>query len=239
MISHVRVALLNLAVAAVAVPQTAGISGHYEGKLQVQGRESDVTVDLDRDAKQAWIGHITISPNPSELPLENIMVTGDQVSWNIPAIPGSPKFDGKWDAEAKTIKMTAHIGGRDLPVELRRTAAARVIVPEPNAVLTKDFEGRWQGALDTGAQTLRLTLTLDPGAERRAVGTLVSVDQGGTKIPLSEIKIDANEISFGAKAVNGTYKGRLNPEKNQISGDWSQFGNSLPLNLKKEAAAKP
>jgi hypothetical protein len=235
-VNALRVSLL-LAVAAAAQP--AGIAGHYEGKMQAQGREVDVTLDLDRDAKQAWIGHLTIAPNPSQLPLENIAVSDTAVSWSVPSIPGSPKFDGTWNAEAKALKVTAHIGGHDLPLELTRTAAARVIVPEPNAVLPKELEGKWEGSLDTGQQTLRLTLMLDHNAEGRATGTLISVDQGGVKLPVSEIRVADNELAFAVKAVNGNYKGRLNPAKDQISGDWTQFGNVLPLTLKKEAAPKP
>jgi hypothetical protein len=230
---------LGLLLTQAAAPQQPGIAGHYEGKLQAQGREVDVTLDLDRDARQAWIGHLTIAPNPSQLPLENITVKDTAVSWNVPSIPGSPKFDGTWNQEAKILKITAHIGGNELPIELTRTAAARVIVPEPNALLPKEFEGKWEGSLDTGTQTLRLTLTMERNAEGRASATLISVDQGGVKLPVSEIKISENELTFAVKAVNGTYKGRMNPEKDQISGDWTQFGNILPLNLKKESAPKP
>jgi hypothetical protein len=156
----------------------------------------------------------------------------------VPSIPGSPKFDGTWNPEARTLKITAHIGGNDLPIDLTRTAAARVIVPEPNAMLPKEFEGKWEGTIDTGTQSLRITLLLEPNEAGRAVGTLISVDQGGVKLPVSEIRIAGNELDFGVKAVNGTYKGRLNPEKDQISGDWTQFGNVLPLNMKKQPAAK-
>jgi hypothetical protein len=226
-------------IAAAAFAQPAGISGHYEGKMKAQGKDIDVTLDIDRDAKQAWIGHIILSPNPTELPLENISVSDDSVSWNVPSIPGSPKFDGKWSGEAKTMTITAHIGGTDLPIDFRRTASARVLVPEPNAVLTKEFEGRWEGSLDAGTQTLRLTLLLERTPEGKANGTLISVDQGGIKLPASQIKITDNELEFAVRAVNGTYKGRLNPAKDQISGDWTQFGNTLPLNLKKQAAPKP
>lgn len=235
----IRAALTALMLLSAAAGQTGGISGHYEGKMQVPNREVELTVDLDRDAKQAWIGHTIISPNPSELSLENISVNGTAVSWTVPSIPGSPKFEGTWDAEAKTMKLTAHIGGKDLPIELRRTAAARVYVPEPSSALPKEFEGKWEGALDTGAQTLRITLLLDRTADGKASGTLISVDQGGVKIPATQIKIADNELEFAVKAVNGNYKGRLNPEKAQISGDWSQFGNTMPLNFRKEPVAKP
>jgi hypothetical protein len=200
MTNLLRVAACILVAAGLAAPQSAGVGGHYEGKMQVQGREVDVTVDLDRDAKQAWIGHMTIAPNPSELPLENIVLKEKEISWTVPSIPGSPKFEGTWEADEKLIKVTAHIGGNNLPLELRRTAAARVYVPEPNAVLGKEFEGKWEGALEAGAQTLRLTLLLERNPEGKANGTLISVDQCGVKIPLSQIKISGKELEFSVTA---------------------------------------
>lgn len=239
MTSCVRAALTGLALLAAVAAQTAGIAGHYEGSMKVPDREISVTVDLDRDAKQAWIGHLTMSPSPGELPLDNIAIKDGAVSWTVPSIPGSPKFQGTWDAEAKTMKITANLGGREFPIELKRTAAARVYVPEPNSALPKVFEGKWEGTIDAGTQTLRISLLLERASDGKATGTLISVDQGGVKLPVAQIKIAENELTFEVKAVNGSYKGRLNPAKDQISGDWTQFGNTMALILKKEAAPKP
>ncbi len=227
--------LAVVAFAAALVAQDAGPAGHYDGVMKTPNREIQVKVDLDRNAGQAWIGHITLDPGPTEIPLDTIAVSGDKVSWKVTELPGAPSFDGSWNKEAKTLTMNATLGGNTLPVELKRTGEAKVVIPEPNAPLTADFRGQWQGSLDTGQQTLRLELSMEQDAEGRAKGTLVSVDQGGVRLPISSVKISGNELTFAVKSVNGSYNGRLNEAKDQISGDWTQAGNSLALNLKRGA----
>ncbi|HYO84290.1 MAG TPA: hypothetical protein VES20_22990 [Bryobacteraceae bacterium] len=219
-----------------ACAQDAALAGHYEGKLQAPNRELDVTFDLYQDAGKAWAGHITIVPGPREVPLKEIKAGTDSVSFTVDA-PNPPRFEGKFDPAAKSIKGTISGGQASAPFEVKRTGDGKPVVVVESSKLTKEFEGRWEGTLETGGPSLRVVLTIAPDAKGNASATLVSVDQGGQSIPVTAIIISGSELSFEVKLVNGSYKGKLNEPKTEITGAWVQQGNSLPLTLKRADSA--
>jgi hypothetical protein len=232
-------AVLFLTVAVVAaMAQDASLAGRYQGSLTAPNREVKMDVHLDQNAQKAWIGHITLDPGPSELPLGDIKVTEGTVSFALGGVPNSPTFEGKWDKEAKTIKGTATGPQGQVPFEIKRTGDAKVIVPADSSTLTSDFEGRWEGSIDAGGQTLRLVLTLERDAAGKAKGTMISLDQNNAVIPVSTIAINGSDLVFDVRLVSGSYKGKLNEAKTEITGDWSQMGNTMTLNMKKAAASK-
>lgn len=238
---YMRAALTGLLLLTGAVAQEANLAGHYEGKIEAPNREVSIIVHLDRDAKQAWIGHITITPGPSELPLAGIVAKGETVSFSLSGIQNAPQFEGKWDKEAQTIKGTVTANNNPVPFELTRKGAAKVALPRQSSALPKDLEGDWEGALEVGGKTLRLVLSLKPGPEGRAVATLLSVDQNNQSIPVNSVTIDGDSLAYDVKIIAGAFKGKLNAEKTEIAGEWTQGPGTLPLTFKKKAAgpAKP
>jgi murein DD-endopeptidase len=128
--------------------------------------------------------------------------------------------------------------GRVSAVSDTSGSAAR---PQANPPAAKDFEGYWEGALEAGGQKLRLTLTIKKSPESVYSGTLVSVDQGGTPIPVDAITVEGNHVKFEIRAVNGSYEGDFNADRTELTGTWTQSGPSLPLVFKRAepAAAAP
>jgi murein DD-endopeptidase len=119
-------------------------------------------------------------------------------------------------------------------------ASGSVARPQANPPAPKNFEGYWEGALEAGGQKLRLTLTIKKSAEGVYSGTLVSVDQGGTAIPVDVITVEGDHVKFEIRAVNGSYEGDFNAEHSQLTGTWAQSGPSLPLVFKRaEPPAAP
>ena len=233
---HLRAALAGLLFLAGAVAQEANPAGQYEGKILAPDREVNITVHLDRDAKQSWIGHITIVPGPSELPLSGIVVKGDTVSFTLSGIPNAPQFEGKWDKEAQTITGNVTSNNKPVPFELTRKGDPKVVLPKQSSMLPKELQGDWEGTLQAGGRTLRLVLALKPDAEGRAVATLVSVDQNNQPIPVTGFAIDGDAVSYEVKIIAGAFKGKVNADKTEIAGDWTQGPNKLPLTFKRKAA---
>ena len=90
--------------------------------------------------------------------------------------------------------------------------------------------------MEAGA-SLRLILTISNG-KAGSEAVLVSVDQGNAQIPVSTITQTGTKLVLKVNAVGGGYEGEINKEGTQLTGSWTQLGNTLPLILKK-TAAKP
>ena len=77
---------------------------------------------------------------------------------------------------------------------------------------------------------LVLKLTNQPGG---ATGTMVSVDQGGTEIPISSITQTGSQLKFTITTINASYVGDL--KDGQLVGTWTQGPGGWPLVFKRPA----
>jgi CubicO group peptidase (beta-lactamase class C family) len=91
------------------------------------------------------------------------------------------------------------------------------------------LSGRWGGTLQAGGGSLRLVLEVDATGAM----TLVSVDQGGARIPATggSCTPDAIDVQFGA--VNGRLEAQMDAS-GALVGTWRQ-GSALPLTLRRLA----
>jgi hypothetical protein len=105
---------------------------------------------------------------------------------------------------------------------------ATVIATAQSAV---SLQGRWEGALVAGPNTLRLILDLKTAGDGYA-GTLTSVDQGGVVIPVTSVTVDGETLRLDVAAVMGKYEGKLDTGRTHVSGTWTQ-GGTLPLEFAK------
>ena len=62
-----------------------------------------------------------------------------------------------------------------------------------------------------------------------AKGVLISLDQGGTEIPVSAIDQKDSKLMLLVKMVGGQYEAEINKEGSELNGTWTQGGNGLPL----------
>lgn len=213
-------------------------AGHWEGTLQIPNRELNVVVDLRKNEKQAWVGHFSFAGGgPQEVPLEDIRVTADTVHFRLGGgLPESPVFEGKLNAEQKTLAGTATQGGNPVDFKLNRTGDAKVITPSVSSAIGKELEGTWEGTLQAG-QPLRLELKLKNDGQGHSTGSLVSLDQGAIDLAITNIVQTGNKLSYDVKMVGGKFSGTVNEGQTELTGEWSQGGQQLPLTMKKKAAA--
>jgi hypothetical protein len=227
-----------MAGAALVSAQT-DMRGHWAGAIDAPGASIGVEVDLDK-AASGWIGSISIpSQNASGLPLDSISFTEGKGTFKIKGAPGDPTFTGTLSADGKTLDGQIAQGPGAYPLKLSRSGEAKVDVPKASPAVAAEFLGTCEGAIQAQA-TLRLAVTISNG-KAGAEALLVSVDQGGAQFPASAITQKGTKLTLQVNAVNGGYEGEINPDGTQLTGTWTQAGNSLPLNLKKAAAtaAKP
>jgi uncharacterized protein (TIGR03435 family) len=100
------------------------------------------------------------------------------------------------------------------------------------ALLAQNVTGTWQGTLQPpqAKQALRtvIKVVLD---NDKLKATFYSIDQNPTPIPASSFTKDGSTIKMTITILNGNYEGKLSADGNTITGNWSQGGPALPLNL--------
>jgi hypothetical protein len=228
-----------LASAPVSFAQSKpGFAGHWEGGISVPGSELKIIVDLDRDSNGSWIGDIDIPDQMAkDLPLRNIAVSEEFISFELPAGPGDPKFKGKLSAEGTTLAGDFVQSGNTIPFTLKKTGAAKVFVAPKNPPLPEKFTGKWEGNLDAMGGTLRLVFNL-ANKNGSAEGTIDSPDQGASGIPISEISVTGESIKISVRVAGGEFEGKLSEDGKELSGKWTQGGSSLVLILKKAISSQ-
>jgi hypothetical protein len=97
---------------------------------------------------------------------------------------------------------------------------------------TLDPSGDWLGTLNVGAIKLRLTLKI-MRTDAGFAGTMDSVDQGANGIPIFSIQFQKPAVVLEIKSIAAKFNGVLADDGSEISGQWNQSGQSLPLVFKR------
>ena len=201
-------------------------AGHWEGTIQVPGQELAIEVDLARPG-DVWQGQITIpAQHLKALPLTGVSAEAGAVTFGMKSIPGNPLFKGTVGKDAKTIAGEFSQGSATMPFALTWKGEARLETAPKNSPITKELEGSWEGSLNAGATTLRLVLKLS-NANGSATGTLVSLDQGATEIPVTAITQTGSHVTIGVSTIGGTFEGEM--KDGQLTGTWAQGTATMPV----------
>ena len=78
---------------------------------------------------------------------------------------------------------------------------------------------------------LRFVFEIFPKADGGLKATLVSLDQGGTDVPIDELTFADNILRLEVKSVDLVYEGELQEDGATIVGEITQAGGSLPLEM--------
>lgn len=232
------IAIVSCLAGAALLSAQNDMRGHWTGTLDTPVGSLGVEFDLDK-AASGWIGSASIPmQNATGLPLDAISFTDGKGTFRIKGAPGDPTFSGTLSADGKTLDGQFTQGPGGIPLKLSRTGDPKVEVPKPSPAVAGEFVGAWEGTLEAN-MPLRLVLTISNG-KAGAEAELVSVDQGNARIPVSTITQTGKKLTLQVNAVGGGYEGEINSDGTQLTGSWTQLGNSLPLTLKKTTApAKP
>ena len=99
----------------------------------------------------------------------------------------------------------------------------------------KGIEGVWEGTIEVQGTSIGVTIKVTKGADGTLSATIDIPDQGAMDVPLDNVTFEDNTFSFDLVAANGSYEGKLKESGDDIEGEWSQGGSSIPLNLKRKA----
>lgn len=224
-----------------AADQPVGAAGHWDGTIVVTPpgaatQNVPMAVDLDHNAAGGWKGSIDIGPRIKGLELTDIQVNGPSVHFVMRNMPGNPTFDGSLSPDGKIISGNAIQAGEKTTFTLTRNGPPKVAEPLKSTTISKDLQGKWQGALHPDGQTLNLVLELTAESDGTGNGTLTSVDQGNNAIPLSQFTQSGKAVTFVIQPIAGKFEGKLSDDGTQLAGTWTQGPNTLPLTFTKEVA---
>ena len=113
-----------------------------------------------------------------------------------------------------------------LPVLAAETAAVAV-----------DPVGDWIGTLDVGSP-IRAAMHIKR-ADGTLTGTADSPDQGAFGIPMSEVIVDGDHLTFTIDSLDGRYDAKWDAAKQHYVGTWTQGGRMLALEFGRGSYPSP
>jgi hypothetical protein len=172
--------------------------------------------------------------NVSGLRVTDIVVDGQKMQFAAPDVPNSPKFELTFSADKMSGTFT--VRETSMAVELKRTGEAKVDIDAPSPAVSKELEGDWDGAmtLPTAEKSRALTVHFKNQPDQTVVATIDSPGRGIKGVLLSGVKQNGAAVEFFVR-VGGTFKGTLNKDGTELTGEWRQNATAapLPVSLKK------
>lgn len=109
-----------------------------------------------------------------------------------------------------------------------------------SALLAQNIAGTWQGTLKlngpNGSAELRTVIKIFRVDDENLKATLYSIDQNPIPINANSCTLKGSILKISISQMNGSYEGKVSPDGNSISGNFSQGGGSIPLNLVRATA---
>lgn len=222
-----------------AAPADLNPVGYWKGAITLPTSPLEIAIEVRRGSNQALQGTIDIPAQGLRgFALSTPKADGATISFGMPGVPGDPLFSGVISADSSTISGDFSQNGQTFPFKLERSTRPTA-ASEPVAVPGKGLNGHWQGTLKpVPGVELRLGLEASDVDTDKPTGVLISIDQGGARIPVTSISEKAGTVHFENASIDGSYDGKLNADGSMIEGTWTQHGKSSPLALKRLAVTK-
>lgn len=98
---------------------------------------------------------------------------------------------------------------------------------------TSKHSSVWLGTLDVQVAKLRLQLNLKQADDGSFTGAMISLDQGSIEIPFDTVSVKDKAFEFTIKKLQVEYKGKLDETNKTVTGNFTQRGQTYPLEFKK------
>jgi pimeloyl-ACP methyl ester carboxylesterase len=98
---------------------------------------------------------------------------------------------------------------------------------------SQSVTGNWEGVMDANGTELTIVFHIAKDSTGKLSGTFDSPKQMAYGLKCSNISVTADSVLVEMKAFGAKYKGQMGADKKTLTGNWSQGGMSLPLNLTK------
>jgi len=241
----VRTALLATALVVSLLSTRAApadpAAGNWRGAINAGGVKLRLVFKINQSASGELSGKMdSLDQGARDIPVDRVTKNGSNLRLEVNAVQGV--YEGTLDKSGSRITGKWSQGGQSLALDLEKgpsqeQVAEAEILPAAdvaaNKLAAQKLIGTWNGTLTAGTGQLRLRVKILKDAKGAATGTMDSLDQGAKDIPLSAILLKVDELSFEARGIGGSYKGKFTEQAGTVKGDWQQGGHSLPLTLTK------
>jgi len=104
------------------------VEGHWEGKIEVPELELGIYVDFSINDDNLLSGDISIPlQGAKDLPLTEITLTGDQLKFKMPNVPGNAMFTGRISDDGLQISGIFSQSGQNFPFKIIRSESRSAI----------------------------------------------------------------------------------------------------------------
>jgi hypothetical protein len=221
-----------LIVAACASAQ-ANPEGHWEGILKVNNNDLAISLDLAEDAKSEWIASMGVPAEKiSGLVVMDVNVVGNAVTFLAVELQMA-KFELTLGPDGR-LKGTIASPQGAMPIKFKRTGEAKVELIPASPAVAKEFEGDWEGLLQTPGRAFRIIFHLKNRPDNTVAATIDTPDTGGFGLPLNDVKQAGQQIELGIRIAHAEFKGTLSQESTEIAGQFGHEKQFAPLTLKKK-----
>lgn len=103
------------------------VTGVWEGAISLPGTELTITIEFAWDDDEVLTGQVDIPmQGAQDLPLANIERVEDKLTFDLPGVPGEPKFDGTLSDDGQILSGDFTQGGAAFPFTLRKKDIAEM-----------------------------------------------------------------------------------------------------------------
>ena len=201
--------------------------------LATGNREIQVSLDLEKNEKSEWIASMGL---PAE-GMTGLVVMDIEVkdqSLNFTAVELQMAKVELTLGPDEMMKGTISSPQGPVPIEFKRTGKAKVELIPASPSVAKEFEGDWEGSLQTPNRAFRIIIHLRNQPDNTVAATIDTPDTNAIGLPLNDVKQTGQKIEFGVKVAHANFEGTLNPEGNEIVGQFGHEQSRMPLTLRKK-----
>jgi len=214
---HRLFSLILAAAIALAAPHAHAddrLIGEWHGILGTPAGQITLALSVTLDAAGSLAGTVeSIEQAPGQiLPVSNLSVEGDTVSFQLPQFTAS--YKGVWNGDASQWEGM-FTQGIDIPLIFEKG-------PPPARATIDGLDGAWRAVVTRNGVDLRLVLNIRTG-ERGTIATLDSPDQGAMGIPASSLTRNGESVGFAIPAAGVSFDGVLS-EPDVMTGEWALPG---------------
>lgn len=215
--------LLLLGLAGTASAQT-NLAGTWQGRLETEPGKG-LMIQFVITAKDGAYSAIVTSPDSGavkNVPAKSVTLAGDKLSIDVPTLSGgyagtlrNGVLEGEWSQ-----------AGARFPLSLRPYQ-----VHSPNKADITALRGDWVGQLAGPGGTVSIVLHFSAAADGTLKSTFDVPEQGAKDFEAKNAALEDGNFSLELPVAQARIAGTLKGD--QITAQWNQLGNSLPLVLKK------
>jgi hypothetical protein len=212
--------------------------GRWEGRVEIPGSELPVVVDLAPAATGGWAGSIVIPGlGVKGASLTNIVVNGDDVSFELGKVLGSPGhgpagFKGRLTG-ADRMAGEMRQAGNSAKFALVKVGPAQVESSPRSTPVTRDLETRWSGEYELGGYPRQVTITLENRGGDGATAKFVIVGKMTNDLPVDLVIQQGNVLRVESQTTQVFFEGRVFSDAGEIRGTIEVGPVELPLVLRR------